>query len=905
VSVSLQNNLVSNKSLGRFSTRRHLQFFLFVVVLTIIGILTNKNSAFASNAGLWHTVERINGFGSGNVPFPKSSSGGRYVVFHSQIDSLVPNDSNNFCDTDGNGVADNSCADIFVYDRETRSTTLVSVSSAGTQGNQRSSHPSISPDARYITFQSEAYNLVPDGVHTCLYYRAIFRQCTDIFVHDRNYETTERVSIASDATKANGNSSSQTISAEGRYVAFSSDASNLIPNGTHVCRDSISSFQCNHIFIHDRSTGITERVSVASNGEKGNNGSHYPSISADGRHVVFLSSATNLAPNDNNRMLDAFVRHLDTNQTEIVSIASDGTQGSQGVEFIAPAISADGRYVAFVSRSTNLVANDTNNVTDVFVHDLYTGTTIRASVATNASQANDTSGTYHRPSISSDGRYVFYDSWATNLVTNDTNGAVDIFVRDLQLNTTVRVSVAQDGSQANHISSFGAISPDGDFASFISYANNLIPGDLNNTGDIFVAEASTAHTFPYFSQKDPNWGGQEYDHAESIGPFFCGTTIAGCGCAITSSAMLLKYYGVNKSPTGDPTNPQTLNNWLKANNGYAFGALKWNSIAAYSVKANAVYHTQKIKFSGVAPAGDFTTLKADLNNNSPPILQEPGHFIAATGIQSLTYSIADPAWENRTTLQSYGNAFKSMRRFAKTSTDLSAIYIATVAPTELLITDSQGRKTGKDAAGNIYNQIPDSYYALEPAFLDQSSGNPQAPPENLGVNTLLILTPDKQNFTLQTFTESPTYSIEFSGYDEDGDMTVQGFDQTSADQYDIDYTESGNHFEFFQTVEIDARHASKSNPFNPKARILPLSILASENFDPQSIDINTIDAGPNWNLLKTSSILVGPRSENGKSLLLLLENRGNYEEEICISGKTLNGVPFRGCDAITVAGNSP
>ena len=246
-----------------------------------------------------------------------------------------------------------------------------------------------------------------------------------------------------------------------------------------------------------------------------------------------------------------------------------------------------------------------------------------------------------------------------------------------------------------------------------------------------------------------------------------------------------------------------------------------------------------------------------------------------------------------------------MRRFEKTSTDLSAIYISSPAPNDLLITDSEGRKTGKDADGNAYSEIPNSYYALEPAFSNQSQVNPQNPPENEGVNTLVILTPDQQDFTLQTFSHEPAYSIEFSGYDEDGDITVQNFDQTSANHFNMEYSESNNHFEFFQTVEIDTRHAAKSNPFNPNAKILPVSILASSDFDPQTVDINTIDTGPNWNLLKTSTILIGPRLQDEKSLLLLFENSGNYEEEICIRGKTLSGTPFRGCDSITTVGNGP
>ena len=886
--------------------RHKLRSLVLIVVFAIFfGVLISRHSVLAGLTKQWHTVEKINGYSPSDNPFPKISDGGYFVVFHSHIANLVPDDSNNFCDTDGNGVADNSCADIFAYDRETKNIKLISVSTNGTQGNQRSAFPSISSDARYIAFSSQANNLVPDGSHICLYFGALLHQCTDTFVHDKATGITERVSVASDGRKANGNSNFPSISADGRYIAFSSDASNLIPNGVHICRDSFSSRQCNHIFVHDRLTGTTELVSVASNGEKGNKGSYQPSISADGRHIVFLSSASNFISNDNNGQSDVFIRHLDTEETEIVSIASYGTQGNLGAEFGIPAVSEDGRYVAFVSRSTNLVTNDTNDSRDVFVRDLQTRTTVRASVATDDSQANNWSGTYD-PSISSNGRYILFDSSATNLVPNDTNGQRDIFIRDLYSATTTRVSLSKDGNQANNASFAASIDPEGNFVAYSSFASNLTPDDLNDTADMFVAEASTTPPFPYFSQKDSLWEEEIYDHADSIGPFFCGTTIAGCGCAITSSAMLLEYYGVAKGPNGQPTTPQTLNDWLIANNGYAFGAVKWNSIASYAFKAWQVYNTQsKIKFTGVGGPNDYSTLDQDLNHNSPPILQQPGHFIVATGIQSPTYSINDPAWENRKTLQTYGNTFKSMRRFAKTSTDLSAIYISTPAPTELLITDTEGRKTGKDAAGNIYNQIPDSYYALEPAFLDQSSGNPQTPPENLGVNTLLILTPDKQNFTLQTFTESPTYSIEFSGYDEDGDITVQGFDQTSADQYDIEYTENGNHFEFFQTVEIDARHSAKPNPFNPNARILPVSILASGDFDPQTVDINTIETNPGWNLLKASTILIGPRLQNEKSLLLLLENSGDYEEEICVRGKTLSGKPFRGCDTIRVVGNSP
>lgn len=797
MSVGWQNNLASYKLLGIVIGRQHIRLYVFVVVLTIIfATLFSRHSAFAGNARLWRTDERINGSSSTEVSFPKISAGGHYVVFHSSIPNLVPNDSNNFCDTDGNGVADNSCADIFVYDRENVVTTLVSVSSGGTQGNLRSTSPSINRDARYITFQSQADNLVPDGAHTCLYFSVFLRQCTDIFVHDRGTGITEQVSVASDGTKANGNSNFPSISADGRYIVFSSEASNLIPSGTHICPGTIVTppVQCTHIFVHDRQTGTTERVSVASNGERGNTGSYQSSISADGRHVVFLSTANNLVPNDNNGKADIFVRHLDTGQTVLVSIVSDGTQGNQGAEFGLPAINADGRYIAFISRSTNLVANDTNGVADVFVHDLQTGTTIRASIATDGSQANLESGTYN-PSLSSDGRYILFDSSATNLVNDDTNGARDIFVRDLQTATTTRVSVAQDGSQANSDSYGGSISTDGSFASFSSAASNLIPGDLNNTPDIFVAEASSVPTVPYLSQIDPLWASLEYDHGNSTGPFFCGTTIGGCGCAITSSAMLLKYHGATKSPTGEETNPNTLNTWLKNNNGYAFGALKWNSIAAYSVKANTLFSTQKIKFAGVGPPNTFAVLDSDLSAQKPTILEEPGHFILATGKQSPTYSINDPAYINRKTLAAYSDSFKSMRRFEKTNTDLSAIYISTPAPNEILITDSQGRKAGKDSqSGQTFTEIPNSFYFLEPALVDQTSNDPVSLASS-GVNMLVIINPLQDTYKLNT----TGGKLDVSAYNTLGDIVTEEFATPMSENFQIDYSPQDNSlFETFQ-----------------------------------------------------------------------------------------------------------
>ncbi len=366
--------------------------------------------------------------------------------------------------------------------QDTSTTSRLSIASDGTQGNELSTLPSVSADGRYVAFASQASNLVggdTNGVY-------------DIFVRDRWTGQTSRISIASDSTQGNGLSFVSFISADGRYIAFRSVASNLVSGDTNNQDD---------VFVHDRQTGDTVRVSVNSNGVQGNGPSIKPSLSADARYVAFESWATNLV-SDTNNMEDVFVHDLQTHQTSRVSIASNGAQANDQSDL--PFISTDGRYVVFASEASNLVSGDTNNVCDtnndgvfndncpdIFIHDRQTGQTSRVSVASDGTQGN---GWCRRSSLSADGRYVAFESQASSLVSGDTNGIYDIFVHDRQTGQTARVSVTSDGAQGNGESEGPFISADGRYVAFESWASNLVSGDTNAKKDVFVHDRQTGQT---------------------------------------------------------------------------------------------------------------------------------------------------------------------------------------------------------------------------------------------------------------------------------------------------------------------------------------------------------------------------------------------------------------------------
>jgi Tol biopolymer transport system component len=302
----------------------------------------------------------------------------------------------------------------------------------------------------------------------------------DVFVRDTILGTTVRVSVGDLGQEGDSDGLEPSISADGRRVAFFAYATNLVPGDTNGYPD---------IFVRDLVAGTTVRASVDSSGFESAGGSRYPSLSADGRYVAFESNAPGLVPGDGNGVRDVFVHDLQTGTTIRASVGNAGQEGDG--DSLDAAISPDGRYVAFESAATNLVAGDTNGVWDVFVRDLVAGTTVSVSVDSAGAQGN---GDSLDPQISELGRIVSFGSDATNLVPLDTNNREDIFVRDLVAGTTVRASVSSAGVQADWDSYDAAMSPDGRWIAFFSGATNLVPGDTNGVEDIFLHDLQAGTT---------------------------------------------------------------------------------------------------------------------------------------------------------------------------------------------------------------------------------------------------------------------------------------------------------------------------------------------------------------------------------------------------------------------------
>jgi Tol biopolymer transport system component len=423
------------------------------------------STAYWGAAGTTTLIDRGT-TGGGNAYRPWMSADGRYVAFDSDSDKVIPSG-------DTNGMRD-----VFVYDSVDRSYTRVSVATGGAQatgGTKGSWRPTISGDGRYVAFWSDATNLVPDDTNKVF----------DAFVHDRQTGTTIRVSVGPNG-QGNGESRRPVISRDGRYVAFESDATNLVAGGGGGLLGGVGGGDTNNatdVFVYEMASGTVTRVSVASDGSQGSRGSSGPSISADGQKIAFHSDASNLVAGDTNGVTDVYLHDLGSHQTTRVSVAANGTGADKSSR--SPSISADGRFVAFDTRATNLGPADGDGLWDIYVKDLQTGAVEQASVNSSGKGGKNVTEGSRDSSISGDGRFVAFWSDATDLVAGDTNNVADIFVHDRQTGVTTRASVSTAGAQGDGDSFSAAMSVDGRYVAFDSKATTLATGGGSGQ-DVFV-----------------------------------------------------------------------------------------------------------------------------------------------------------------------------------------------------------------------------------------------------------------------------------------------------------------------------------------------------------------------------------------------------------------------------------
>lgn len=389
--------------------------------------------------------------GNGQSRGASVSADGRFVVFESAADNLFAGDRN-------------GASDVFVKDLSTGLVLLVSAGIKGAPGAGASGQASISADGRFVVFESLAEDLVADDTNLQ----------SDVFVRDLQTGSTTRASLSAAGVEASLGAANAAISANGRFVAFVSVSDNLVPGS-----DSFAS----RVYLKDLLDGSLRIVNTSAPGQLASTLSRNPSVSADGRYVAFETGAANLLPGDSNSAFDIYVKDVQTGAIIRASISPTGVQG--GAPSTAATISDDGAFVVFQSTSTFGLADDTNLMSDVFRKNLLTGALDRVSVGARGAQLQDGAFVDAQDALSADGRYVVFQSAASNLVGNDTNGNSDLFIKDLLHGPIARVSSEVSDAAGNGPSTSAAISGDGRYIVFESLATDLDGDDTNALKDVF------------------------------------------------------------------------------------------------------------------------------------------------------------------------------------------------------------------------------------------------------------------------------------------------------------------------------------------------------------------------------------------------------------------------------------
>ncbi|MEF8756318.1 MAG: hypothetical protein V5B60_20670 [Accumulibacter sp.] len=382
------------------------------------------------------------GYGPGGSRSASFSADGRYVLFESGASNLVGGDTN-------------GSSEVFIKDLQTGAVRRVWTALEEYSYFRYSSDPSLSADGNYVVFTNATWEW---GFRT-------IDETSNVFIMDLRTGVTRCVSTDSTGGPERGTSSGASFSADGRYVVYQSSAIGQYFHG---------------IFVRDLQSGATRRVSTDAADLPANGDSSHASFSADGRYVVFQSRGSNLVAGDTNGATDIFVKDLLTGGIQRVSSDSAGTAGNGRSG--SASFSADGQRVVFESEANNLVAGDSNGSSDVFVRDLRTGAIERVSTDFAGNQVDGGSGS---ASLSTDGRYLVFASVAPNLVANDTNGCSDVFVKDLQTGAVHRVSASLAGGEGNAASFSPRFSSDGRYILLTSDASNLVGDDTNGATDVF------------------------------------------------------------------------------------------------------------------------------------------------------------------------------------------------------------------------------------------------------------------------------------------------------------------------------------------------------------------------------------------------------------------------------------
>lgn len=416
------------------------------LVITIVFTLTASASSLSTTTLVSGGIDGKGGNNSSYQHLKTLSHDGRIAVYTSDASNIVPNDTN-----------DDS--DVFAYDRLTKKTELISASSAGIPANDMSAGPTISADGRFVAFVTYADNILPklDGCKQSW--------CGYMIVHDRVTGKKVFANLDSDGKPLDiHNPYWNTISGDGRSVIFSTEV--MLPGDMNDEPDT---------YIHNLQTGTTQLVAADNYGHTGPDGGYGYSSSADGRYVVF-DSWSQMTPEDTNTSADVYLRDTLLSKTSLLSPRLNNEEQWQSA--FDAYISDDGKWVAFLSSASNLVPGDTNRKRDVFLRDLQHNTIKRISDANNGEQSDEYAD---GPSLSSDGRFIVYSSYAENLVPNDTNHRQDIFLYDKSIGLTRRVNRASaDGkpTTTGH-SGNGVISGDGKAILFVSDDPGLTPTALD------------------------------------------------------------------------------------------------------------------------------------------------------------------------------------------------------------------------------------------------------------------------------------------------------------------------------------------------------------------------------------------------------------------------------------------